>query len=538
MEKYADTRTTILLNTTKMKLKDLKTKRGWKRILPTGYLSQGIYSALGDNTGTPIDNLSFLNISQADFLREFYPSGHAINDPKIYPDIFKVEYVNVKDPETGLETGAVEQRYYKESLPRYAFSFQQIITLKQIVHLCGNDIQFELNVENPTPEQTTDFLEFRSGWIGKDMELAFYEAVKSTKIVGDSAIVGFIDKGEFRYKMLSYMNGDTLYPHINSLTGKMDIFVRSYYDYDEDGKKIIEWLEVWDKEWLSRYKKTQEQTVVDKIKEMFGVEGYSLISRKAHGFKDIPVAYKRDDDGACWTPSQDSIEGYELCFSQMSHSNKAFGHPILTLAGEGDFGKEFDLNGSVKVLTMGRDDKAGYLQSTNASESFMKELDTLYKMIYEQSFTVIPPELKSGDLPAAALKILYSPAYEKAVTDANDYQEFLNDLIKLFQYGYGLEMEKTINYATLPMKWWIKPYVHVSESAMIQDLATSVQTGFLSRQTASERASYYTTVSEWDRIKTEQNEKRKADMEMEVEKAKISHPVNPNAMGEPDQTNV
>ena len=138
-------------------------------------------------------------------------------------------------------------------------------------------------------------------------------------------------------------------------------------------------------------------------------------------------------------------------------------------------------------------------------------------MIYEQSFTVIPPELKSGDLPAAALKILYSPAYEKATTDSAEFQPFLNDLVSIFAYGYGLEVENTLAFASLPMKWWIKPYVHVSESAMVQDLATSVQNGFLSRQTATEKISMYSTVSEWDRIMKEQNEKRKAEMELEKE---------------------
>ena len=82
-------------------------------------------------------------------------------------------------------------------------------------------------------------------------------------------------------------------------------------------------------------------------------------------------------------------------------------------------------------------------------------------------------------------------------------------------------MKKTLDFANLPMKWWIKPYVHVSESAMVQDLATGIQNGFISRQTATERASMSSTVSEWDRIVKEQNEKRKAEMELEKEKLSV-----------------
>ncbi len=513
-----------------MKVQDIKTKRVWKRILPNGYLSQSRFSSTEEPNISYNDNPMFLTVTQADFLREFYPSGHAINDPSVYPDIYKEEWVPIKD-EFGIDTERIEHRVYKECIPRYAFSFQQIIALKQIIHLCGNDIQFELNTKNPTTEQSDDFLNFRSGWIGNDMELAFYEVVKSTKIIGDGAIVGYLNKGKFGYKTLSYLDGDTLYPHTDSITGKMNVFARSYFDYDGDGNKIVEWLEVWDDTNLSRYKKSQgKATISERIKQLFGIDGYSLVSRKAHGFNFVPIAYKRDNDGACWTPSQESIEGYESSFSQMSHSNQAFGQPILYLQGDGEnpVGKEFDLNGTIKVLTMGKEDKAGFLQAGSASESFMKQLDTLYKMIYEQSFTVIPPELKSGDLPAAALKILYSPAYEKAVIDANDYQDFLNDLVALFQYGYGLENEKTIDYANLPMKWWIKPYVHVSESAMIQDLATMIDRGFISRQTASERASMYTTVSEMDRIIKEQKDKQAEELQAEIDKAKINQPTQSN----------
>lgn len=502
-----------------MKPRDIKTKKVWKRVLPFGYLSGSRFPAAEEPFSAPYDNLLYKTISQADFLREFYPSGHSINDPSVYPDIYKEEIVPVYD-DNGEQTGTT-RRIYKEYVPRYAFAFQQIIALKQIIHLCGNDIQWELNIGNPSEDQKLQALQIRTGWASKDMEIAFYEAVKSVKITGDVAHVGYINNGVFGYKTLSFLNGDTLYPHFDPITGEPLLFARSYYDYDEDGNKITEWLEVWDDTYLIRYKKGKG-SLKNRIRDIFGIDGYKEVDRKEHGFPFIPVAYKRDDDGACWTPSQDSIEGYELAFSQMAQNNQAYGFPILYLQGDGDtaIGKEFDMNGTIKVLEMGKEDKAGYLNAPNASESFMKQLDTLYKLIYEQSFTVIPPALKSGDLPAAALKILYSPAYEKAITDANEFQPFLNDMVKIFLYGYGLEMKRTIDFMSLPLKWWIKPYVHVSESAMVQDLATSVQNGFISRQTASEKISMYSTVSEWDRIIKEQKAKQAAELEAEIERMK------------------
>ena len=110
-------------------------------------------------------------------------------------------------------------------------------------------------------------------------------------------------------------------------------------------------------------------------------------------------------------------------------------------------------------------DKVSTLQAESASDSYMKQLDTLYKMIYEQSFAVIPPELRSGDLPGVAIKLLYSPAVEKAMSDAPEWQPFLNDMVRIFSFGYGIEVEMTSDFATLPLKYWIRPYVHINESA-------------------------------------------------------------------------
>lgn len=502
-----------------MNRREIKTKRPWKRIRPEGYMRSGLF-AEGHEPLLTNDTCLYQIVTQSDFLREYYPSGHVINDPTVYPDIYREEEEPIYDV-SGEPTGKTTRKIYKELVPRYAFAFQQIISVKQIIHLCGNDIQFELNKENPTDEEAKTFTLFREGWLKKDMEIAFFEAVQSTKITGDAAIVGYMRGGEFGYKSLSFKDGDTLYPHYDPTTGSLQLFARSYHDYDEEGNKITEWLEVWDNIYLYRYKRAESgiSGTVNKILDVFGADGYQLVSKETHGFPFIPVAYRRDDEGPCWSGSQDSIDGYEMSFSQMAQNNQAFGFPILYLQGEGSdsMAMQHDLNGSVKVITGGTEDKASFLSQTNASDAFIKQLDTFYKMIYEQSFAVIPPELKSGDLPAAALKILYSPAYEKATIDANEYQPFLNDLVRIFSYGYGLEMKKTIDFGNLPIKWWIKPYIHVNESVMVADLASAVQNGFISKQTASERISMYSIAGEWERIMREMKEEQQQDLLMQIQ---------------------
>lgn len=473
----------------------------------------------------PFGNDLFDTYTEADMLREYYPGGHKINSTAWYPDIYREVWEDVLDAE-GEPTGKKIRRVYREYVPRYAFAFEQIIALKQIIHATGNDIQFELNVTNPSEEQKTSYEELRQGWQMKDMETAFYNAVKAFKIVANGAIVGFVDNKEFGVKCLSFQKGDKLYPHYDSLTGKLKVFARRFNDYDSDGTEMVQWLEVWDNKYLYRYKRNSKgnQTVSDVIMGLFRVDGWQRVDKKPHGFPFVPVAYYRDDDGPCWSPSRDSIDSYDLSFSQMAHNNEAFGEPILVLqsSGEEPVDVQHGLNGTIKTLSMDAESKASFLEAQSAAESYMKQLETLYKMIYEQSFAVIPPELRSGDLPGVALKLLYSPAYEKAMSDAAEYQPFLNDLVRIFLYGYGLEKEKTIDYMNLPLKWWIKPYIHINESAIVSDLATAVQNGFLSRQTASERNSTYSIVDEWDRITSEQKEQEKADLLYQIKTRQVN----------------
>ena len=511
-----------------MDKRDIKTRRPWRRVRPEGYMRHGTYMA--EKEPLLINDPCFYTfMTQSDFIREYYPSGHIINDPNIYPDIYRMEEEPVYD-ENGEPTGKMQKRLYKELVPRYSFAFQQIITVKQIVHLCGNDIQFEFVKEKTSEEEEKNFYLFREGWLKKDMEIAFFDAVKSTKITGDTAIVGYLREGVFGYKTLSFQNGDTLYPHYDPITNDLLVFARSYFDYDENGSRITEWLELWDKTYLYRYKRSEQgaKGILNNILSLFGVDGYELKEQSPHGFPFIPVAYHRDEDGPCWSPSQDACDGYEMSFSQMAQNNQAFGFPIMYLQGEGadSMAMQHDLNGTIKVITGGPEDKASFLSQPNASESFSKQLDTLYKMIYEQSFAVIPPELKSGDLPAAALKILYSPAYEKAMIDSAEYQPFLNDLVKIFMFGFGVEMKKTIDFMNLPIKWWIKPYIHINESAMVVDLASAVQNGFISKRTASERIPMYSTAGEWERIIREAKEEQQNDLLSQIKLANANREAN------------
>lgn len=494
-------------------MRTLLSKRPWVTVKPS----------------LPLTPLTTENRIQEDFIRQYFPSSHNIKDPMFYPDIWREITEPVLDDE-GNDTGRTVTNIYVERVPRFAFAYQQIITYKQLVHLCGNDIQFDLNTKNVDEQMEADTNTFRDGWHEKDMEHAFYEFAKSVKITADSAFVAYIENGKFGWEVFSFLKGDRLYPHYGR-DGKLAVFARSYKEYTDDGT-VIDRLEVWDKTYiyrLHRASNADENPITltfGRGADTYSLDGYvyddPTMGAQLHGYQnEVPVVYRRDENGPCWSASQGSIDEYEIAFSQMAHNNKAFGEPILYLKGDA-VEANHDMNGTIKTITMGPDDETGYLEAQSASESFMRELSDLHDRIFEQSFIVTPPELKSGDLPAAALKILYSPAVEKGMNDAEAFTPALNNMVKLFAFGYGVEKQKSLDFVNLPIRPWIKTYIHLNESAIMADLAIGVQNEFISKKTASERAWFYSVSTEWERLQAQAKQEEQADVLAEFEKQRFN----------------
>ena len=88
--------------------KEILVREPFYEILPNGYKAHRVVRR-GQKITEPIDKPTMRLITQADFLRMYYPSGHAINDPVLYPDVIK------KHPETG--------KIYVQPIIRTAFAF-------------------------------------------------------------------------------------------------------------------------------------------------------------------------------------------------------------------------------------------------------------------------------------------------------------------------------------------------------------------------------------------------------------------------------
>lgn len=484
-----------------MLIKDLLVKKPFIRVHPTDFSK---ISPISDrfNKIRDIDKLATSRVLQSVFVEEYFPSGHKINSPTYYPD--KIKYDEAKG------------KYFEQKVIRVALPFQYIITAQQLVHLCGNDIRFELSSAKATDKEKELLRQFTQGWLDKNMEVNFYRFAKSVKITGDAAMVMYLNEGKVFSKVLSTLYGDKIYPHYDSITGKLTKFAREYSDYDEEGNVNTSWVEVWDNKYLSRYKKNSKgvKNIINKTKDFFGLEGYTMVGEPTlHGFEEVPIAYMRDDDGACWSQVQDAIDKFELAVSHLCQNNMAYAFPILVLKGH-DVEIEGDIYGDVKAISIGEENgDAHYLSSPQASEAFKLQLDMLLKMIFLGSFTVMPPEVGSGDLPGVAIKLIYSPSLERAIIDAKEYDPALDTIVRLFKYGYGLELGKSTQFQSLPIFSWIEPYIHSNTAELISNLAMGVQNGFISRETAS-RHSTYDENDELARLIKERKEEDLADLIM------------------------
>ena len=395
--------------------------------------------------------------------------------------------------------------------------FQRIILAQQLVHLCGNDIHHELTGNHNNENEQMLFLDLKRGWLDKNMETVFYELAKSVKKTGDGAVVFYIDNGKLYTKMLSHSLGDTLYPHYDTY-GNMTTFVRTYCDYDDDGTTVTTYAEVYDKSHVTLFKKDEAGVsgIIARVGMLIGLDGFRQVGEPVpHHFNEIPVAYMRDDDGACWSAVQSLIDKYELAVSHLCQNNMAYAFPIMLLKGD-DLEVQGDIYGAVKSISMGNEDDVSYLQQANNASAFELQLNVLLKNIFNGSFTVQAPEVKSGDLPGVAIKLIYSPSIDKAMVDAKEYDKALDTIVRLFKWGYGMELGKATQMANLGTFSWIEPYVHQNQAELVNNLVQLVNAGLLSKNTGCNLTGYGEN-DEFDKVMCEFKEQQAADLLFDLE---------------------
>ena len=402
--------------------------------------------------------------TQADFIREYYPSSHLINHIKYYPNSI---YINK-------ETGA----YQAKVRSRIAIGFQGRILVKRKEALLGNNVGMRL-ISNPTNQKMLDTLAFfREGWEEKDMEVAINNAIESDYMVADTAVNVYMDNGKVGWRVFSFKDGDKLFPHYDSMTGELALFGRLYYQEDWDGNKK-QYLDVWDKNEFVTYALSEDSSTW-KMED----------KPRKHGFPICPIAYHRCDDGPVWEASQSLIDGYELAISQFSENNAAYALRILyTLGADMEVITNTDGTPS-RIDSVDPNAKVGFLEPAQGADgAFAKQLEIMEKNIMRGSFAVETPEIKSGaDISSRTVKMLFADSYLKALSDSQEYQGFLNRVSYLFKVGYFMENNRSNEVDGFRVKTYLDPFIFLSENDVIAAIQQLVAAGCMSRKTATEIA--------------------------------------------------
>jgi len=499
---------------TTMKPEQILRKAAFKRIKPTAERNPaGLVLQEGTNFSTynpDFDPLRFDFYTQSDFMREYDINAHAINSLKEYPDQFM--WMGVDD---GGSLPASRNKYVRKVQTRIAQGWQQYIHGKRVATLTGNNIDLTISNAKTGGNMQETLALFQEGWKVKGLENAVYRAISADLKVGDAAIYFFKDKesGELEWKDLSFENGDTLYPHYDPMSQKLAVFGRKHIDQiinDKGEITSVTYLDVWDKSHYMRY-------VMD-ISDLSG--GWRVdIEPMPHGFPFVPIAYHRYG-APCWAASQATIEKEELALSQLAENNAQYALRILLLMGA-DIDLQSSVDGTPMIIQSPEvDAKASFLEPSDSSSSFELQLKKYEDAILRDSFVVKTPEVKSGsDMSSLTVKMLFAESFQKALLDAQEYQGFLNDLVRIFKEGYGVEIGRTSEFTSLKVTAEILPYVFMSETEIVNSIVQLVGIGALSRKSASEivyRILGYGNIDEAKRVLQEEHDALVPDSQANV----------------------
>lgn len=506
------------INISTMTPKRILTKEAFTRLVPSDRLS-----CIGDSKTISTDyNLAYSYetpakqiMSQADFMREYDVNAHKINSIKYYPNA-------IMKGKEGKVSAKIKSRI--------AVAYQERILTKRLVTLTGNNIDLKLaNSKRSRTDQ--DMLNlFREGWDTHDMETCLYQAFKADGKTGDCAVCFYMSGGKIGWRVFSYEHGDVLYPHYDPMTGKLALFGRKYSIRDNKDNEIMDYLDVWSDTHYARYKYDKKgiKGAVNAAKDLFGLDGWEIDQEPTpHNFERIPIAYDRYGE-PFWANSQDAIDLYELTISQLAENNQAYALRILyALGGEIDLVTNAD--GTPSMINSAEPNaKVGFLEPADSSKSFELQLQILEKSIMRNSFASETPELKSGsDLSSPTIRMMMMDSYQKAQDDALHFQPFLNDVVELFKYGYGIESGRISDYNTLKIKAEIFPYVFMSETEVVSNIVQSVGIGALSKRSASEMLYDlgYGVISEYDRLIDQSREELVASQPA-IQGSSSNNPVN------------
>jgi len=430
--------------------------------------------------------MKFQKITQDTFLAELNPESHDINNPFIYPD--KVVKSKAKNSD-----GIEEEISTLVQVARVSIALQLMIATKQCVHLWANKPKF-------TSKRVGDsdmFMRFKEYWTERNASSALYLMAKSALTTGDGAIYFFMtDKKELSYKVWSYEDGDQLIPVYKKNGVDMEMFIRRYYTTHDGYDQAMDTIDVYDSVTVSQY-------VLD------GSYWVQTKSKEAHGFRQIPVAYHREDDVA-WGKGQSLIDKIERLMSDIRESNAYFSFGIMFLAGDDVKVLPPKTSQGKVIISENPESNAKMLEQNDMSPALKFEFDQYWKQLCRITGTVVidPELLKGGDQSGAYIKNLYNDAIQYALDARPRWQPVLDKIVSVVKEGLGLEEKDTLGYGSLVVISEPDIYVPMNIAEEVRLVNESLTAGAISIETAAQTNAFASPdeVNRLNNQKIKQNE--------------------------------
>ena len=452
------------------KINELLQKEPFTRGLDDTILSSMSSSiSVGDTEVADVPTIKKKTISQDRFAKELDPAAHDIHDDKNVPSIVvkidKGNYQEIKDT-------------------RMALAYQKKIVEKQVLYICGKPTKFTLCNTRPSKEQKSDYIDIKTAWRNKNYDIIRTEAIKAQKSIGDAAVLQYMKNNKVYAKTYSYLDGYTLLP-IYDRYGDLEMF-SFLYSHKKKRK-----LDFYDSEFFYEY--------------TLGEDGKTatLVKKSRHGFDEVPVSYIRDE--VAWDNAQSTIEVLEIIYNIYSVIMKRHGWGLLYIKGNVE-SKMKKLAGSV-ILQDNSDNPNSTAEfkappTPTGMENLIADLRKQIQIMTGTIF-ITPEDVRmSGDISGAAIKMMNSAAYEKAMLDAMGYDKFMDSLSRIFIKGYANETMRIAQFGTLNIRAELEVWIPQSDSEIINNLAILKSANLVSTESGTE-VSPYSTPDEIERIEAE-----------------------------------
>lgn len=443
----------------------LRTKAPFKRGVASWDKPSREHSAFSNERITAaLPRVKFNIVSQAEFLEELYPQSHKVlfdeNIPSITMKLNDGQYMDIE---------------YK----RMAVSYQRNIRDKQVLHLCGNPMQFTLLNANPTQKQNEDFVTFKKYWNLRNQDGMRTKMVSAQKSMGDAGLLFYRDyKGRIKSRLLCYEDGYVLCSHDDA---NGDRILESVYYQDDNA----EYIDSYDDTYMYRYKREFDGESTEWVKEDLQV----------HGFSEIPLVTKRGK--VAWDNVQSIIEVYEIIYNIFLVIQKRHGWGILYIKGKfNDTAKK--IAGAIVLNDTSIDGNGSAdFKAPPSPQNMIDTLNLMEETIQKGSGTtfLLPKDVNSsGDISAQAIMLTQSLDIENALQGVIEWQNVADKMARLFKEGLAKELVESgenetayTDFEDLDISARFKVWMPRNDSEYNQMLVSLAGSGLISKETGIEK---------------------------------------------------